>query len=320
MIAISDRDINALLSPADLIADVETVARLCEEGGAKPPQRLHLEWSGNTLLTMPAVGAGAVGTKLVSVVPDNAVRGLPTTSGLMVLNDVHTGLPLAILNATALTAWRTGAVAALGVKYMTPAELDTVGIVGIGMQGTWQAIFAGTVRPIGKVFYISRSPRNADRFRTLVGERLPGVELVPCANVREVVAHSRLIIAATPSTEPVLPDEPALLKGKHFISVGSFRSSMQELPDSVYRLAGELAIDSESARHEVGDVAGPLERGILKDQNIFFIGQLITGRRTVDVHRTTAYKTVGMALYDLVAAQAAYRAAKRRGMGHELEI
>lgn len=148
----------------------------------------------------------------------------------------------------------------------------------------------------------------------------PGVKLTPVADARELLKSTSLIITATPSSEPVSPDEPQLLHGKHFIGIGSFRPDMQELPDSVYRLAGELAIDAESARHEVGHVIAPIERGVLKPSDVFFIGELVSGRRSVNVHHTTAYKPAGMALYDLVAAVVAYEAAKRLSKGHEFEI
>lgn len=322
MIALSDRDVSELLSPSELIAAIETVMRLHDDGRTVAPQRLHLEWNGNTLLTMPAAveGMGMLGTKLVSVVPGNRLRGLPATNGLMVLNDMQSGLPLAILNAATLTAMRTGAVGAVGTKYMTPTDLDSLGIIGTGVQGTWQAIYTCTVRPIRQVFYVCRSPSSAERFRAVVSRHSPGVELKQCVNAQELLAHTSLIITATPSPVPVLPNDPALLKDKHFTSIGSFRPTMQELPDSVYRLAGELAIDSESARHEVGDVIGPMERGALKPTAVYFIGQLVTGRRAVNVRQTTAYKSAGMALYDVAAAQLAYEAAKRLGIGYQVEI
>lgn len=320
MIALSDRDISELLSPSELIAAIETVMRLHDEGRTVAPQRLHLEWNNNTLLTMPAAVGDLLGTKLVSIVPGNPRRGLPVTNGLMVLNDVQSGLPLAILNAAALTARRTGAVGAVGAKYMTPSDLDSLGIIGAGVQGTWQAIYTCTVRPIRQVFFVCHSPSSEERFRTAVSRNTPGVRLTRCANAQELLARTSLVITATTSAAPVLPDDPALLNGKHFTSIGSFRPTMQEIPDSVYRLAGELAIDSESARHEVGDVIGPIKRGALKATEVFFIGQLVTGRRSMSVGRTSVYKSAGMALYDLAAAQLAYESAKRLGIGHVLEI
>lgn len=320
MIILSDRDVGELLSPRELIPAIEAAVRRYDDGDGVVPPRQHLDWNGNTLLTMPAATAEALGTKLVSVVPGNSARGLPVTNGLMILNDAQTGLPLAIMSAAALTARRTGAVGALGTKYMTPADLDTVGIIGVGAQGTWQAIFTCCVRPIREVLYFARSPDGAQSFLTALSQHAPGVRVTRCTDAGDLLARTNLIITATRSAEPVLPDDPALLQGKHFISVGSFRPSMQELPDSVYGLSGNVVVDSDAARHEVGDVIGPVERGVLKAADVFSIGQLLTGRRSVDVRATTAYKSVGMALYDVVAAHVAYNAAGLRGIGREIEL
>ena len=104
------------------------------------------------------------------------------------------------------------------------------------------------------------------------------MRLTPCRDARALLARTTLVIAATTAATPVLPEEPELLAGKHFISIGSFKPAMQELPDAVYKLAGELAIDSEAARQEVGDVLRPLAKGILTPASVFWIGDLISGR------------------------------------------
>ena len=121
-------------------------------------------------------------------------------------------------------------------------------------------------------------------------------------------------------SEPVLPDESKLRVNKHFIGVGSYKPTMQELPDSVYRLAGVLAIDSEHAGQEVGDVINPLRKGIIRETDVFSIAECVTGKRTLDSVRTTAYKSVGSAIFDLFVAQALYRAAKSQGLGCEIAL
>jgi ornithine cyclodeaminase len=95
---------------------------------------------------------------------------------------------------------------------------------------------------------------------------------------------------------------------------------MQELPDSVYRLAGQLAVDSEHALHEVGDVINPVQAGLLRKADVFSIGECVMGTRVVDASRTTAYKTVGAAMYDLFVAEVFYHAAKARGVGLEVVL
>ena len=320
MLVLTDEEQSRLLAPAEILAAVAAAALALDQGTATVPPRLHVEHCGNTLLAMPAASASAFGTKLVSVFPGNAGRGLPVITGLMVLNDAATGQPLALLNAAGLTARRTGAVGALGIKHRTPADLDSVGIVGAGVQGAWQAIFACAVRPIREIFVVTRSPERLAEFRSTVLRGAPGVKITVCRGARELLERTHLVIAATTSATPVLPDEPALLEGKHFISVGSFRPAMQELPDAVYRLAGELAIDSDFARPEVGDIVNPRARGLLRAENIYPIAAAISGRRSVTPGRTTAYKTAGMALFDLFVAEALYAAARTAGIGREIEI
>lgn len=320
MLVLGAANLLNLVSPRNLIELLEDALREHAAGRTRIPPRQHVDWDGNTLLTMPAISADAVGIKLVCVVPANRTRGIPVTSGIMVLNDAETGLPLAMLNAATLTALRTGAVGALTVKYSTPHSIESLGIIGCGVQGAWQAVFVHAVRPIREIYCVRRSERSFEQFCSTVRSQIPDARITVCDNARELLARTDLIIAATTSSEPVLPDEPTLLAGKHFVSVGSFRRDMQELPDSVYRLAGAVVIDSEAARHEVGDLLRCVDSGAVPASNVIFIGQLVTGHRTIDTSRTTACKTVGMALYDLYAAHAMYSSAKRAGIGREIDL
>ena len=140
MLLLSNDDILAISVPLELVTAVETALAAWEAGDAVVPARSHVQWNGNTLLLMPSAARGVSGTKLVSVVPGNTARALPVTNGLMILNEGDTGLPLAVMNAAALTAVRTGAVGAVGLRYMTPEDVSTIGVIGCGVQGAWQAI------------------------------------------------------------------------------------------------------------------------------------------------------------------------------------
>jgi ornithine cyclodeaminase/alanine dehydrogenase-like protein (mu-crystallin family) len=320
MLVLTHDDLIGLLSPLQIVTIVEAALRANEANLVVMPRRSHADWGANTLLTMPVVGEHAFGVKIVSVIPGNAMRGLPVTDGVMIISDPETGTPLALLNAAALTAQRTGAVGALGVKYLTPSTTASIGIIGCGVQGAWQVIFACAVRPIKEVFALGRSVASFEKFVATVARHVPGVRLVPCQNVCEVLERTSVVITATTSADPVLPDDAQLLQNKHFISVGSYKPSMQELPDCVCRLAGLLAIDSELARHEAGDVINPLRQGVLADNEVFSIAECVTGQRTVDTARTTAYKSVGAALFDLYVAEALYRTAKSRGRGYTVKL
>ena len=170
---------------------------------------------------MPSFSASAMGIKLVSVVPGNAARRLPVTNGLMVLNDRATGLPVALLNAAALTARRTGAVGAVAAKLLSAPGTASLGLVGCGVQGAWQAISVSAVRPIREISFTGGSPESRARFTATVHAHAAHVALTACADARELLGRTDLVIAATTSASPVLPDEPALLRGKQFFSGGS---------------------------------------------------------------------------------------------------
>jgi ornithine cyclodeaminase len=320
MLILNHRDLLDLLPPLGIIEGVERGVRALQAGAVAVPERDHLHWQGATLLTMPSGNDAFLGVKSVAVVPSNAQRGLPVTGGGMLLMRADTCEPIALLNAAALTCQRTGAVGALGVKYMTPADTDSAGIVGVGVQGLWQAIFACAVRPIRTIFYVARNDDAAAHFESELTSRFAAVKCVRCVDARELVARTRLIITATTAASPVLPDDAELLQGRHFIGVGSYRPDQQELPTAVCRVAGHLAIDSPSALQETGDVLRPLESGVLQQADVFHIAELVTGQRTIDVNRTTAFKSVGSALYDLYAAAAFYEHAVANGVGAHVDF
>jgi ornithine cyclodeaminase len=317
---LTGEQLTTLLPASALIAAVEQSLRALIAQQVSVPARQHVQWQGGTLLVMPAVGAERIGVKLVSVVPGNAGKGVPVTSGLMVLLDAQTGQPTALLDAAMLTARRTGAVGALSLQWMTPPTLDSIGIIGTGVQGAWQAISACAVRPIKAIYYLARSAGREEQFVRTVQNHVERVRLVACPNARALLQATSTVIAATTSIEPVLPDDPQLLEGKHFASVGSFTPTMQELPLSVYRLAGQLVIDSEAARHEAGDVINPVKAGTLEASDVFHLSELVSGTRAVDVSHTTVFKSVGLALYDLFVAQALLEAATRLNVGQVVEF
>jgi ornithine cyclodeaminase/alanine dehydrogenase-like protein (mu-crystallin family) len=320
MLILNDAEIKSLLTAQQLLEAVETAIIASEKKESLVPKRMHIDHGADTLLCMPSFSKDFFGVKLVSVVPGNSSRKLPVTNGVMLLNDATTGLPLALMNASTLTALRTGAVGATGLKYITPEGLTSIGLIGCGIQGIHQALFACSVRPIRVIYCLNRTPETVDRLQQFIALHHPEVKVVPCADVAELLSKTYTIITATTSSTPVLPNDATLLKGKHFISVGSYKASMQELPDAVYQLADELILDSEFGRHETGDSIHCVEKGFIKPENVFAIGKLITGERKINSNATTVCKTSGMALFDLFVAERMYQVAKQNNKGTSLQL
>ena len=320
MLILTNAQIANLLSLEEITAAVEAAMISYENHTSSVPRRMHLDHGENTLLCMPSFGGGYFATKLVSVVPGNKSKALPVTNGALLLNDAETGLPLALMNAAKLTALRTGALGAVGIRYMTPPHIDSIGLIGTGVQGLHQAIFACSVRPIKIIYNLYRHEEGFQKLRGFVQQYYQEVQVVASQTVEELLEKTEVLIAATTSASPVLPNDAAMLQGKHFISIGSYKPSMQELPAAVYQLAGHLALDSEFARHETGDSINAVESGWVAPEQVFTIGKLITGERKVDVTKTTAYKSAGMALYDLYTAQALYLKALENKIGTMVDL
>ncbi len=301
--------------------EVERILVSHERGEYYMPPRVHLDHGANTLLLMPCFGADAFGTKLVTVFPQNAERDMPVVDGVMVLNDKDTGSPLALLNGQVLTGLRTGAVGGVSIRHLAPRGARTAGIVGAGVQGRYQALFAQAAMELSDLYVYDISPERVSRFCSDIAEELPRVRVHPVDEVEDLVRESQVVITATTSDEPVLSGEPASFRGKHFVAVGSFKPTMRELPEAVFREVGGLFIDTEHALEESGDVGDPLAQGWVSGDSIRTLGNLLDAGGGASLRdETTVFKTVGMAAFDLGVSRLIYEAACGRGVGQRVQL
>ena len=306
MLNLSAETIENCLTPIEIIEAVRAGIIKCEKGIYDVPTRMHLEGEGIINLVMPATGKDYFCTKLVSVVPSNPQRNLPMILGTVVLSKMETGETVALMDAPMITALRTAAVGALGLEVISPKETDKIGMIGLGLQGIWQTIFACAVRNVKQVYCYTRTKARFAIYKKQVLEKCPHVEIIWCENNEEVVQKSQVIYACTTSPKPIFSEDKALIQNKRFISVGSFQKETQELPNSVYEKADVLIIDSEAAKEEVGDVINALDNGFFTDDQVFTIGKIFTGERIIEPGQTMVYKSVGMAAFDLALASAVY--------------
>ena len=320
MIILNSETISNLINFNQIIDAVEQAMIAYEKKEVIAPLRMHLDKGRDTLLSMPAWGDRYFCIKLVSAFPGNRDKDLPVTIGAVLLSDGETGAPLALMNAAKLTALRTGALGAMGVKFLTADTISSIGLIGCGVQGIHQAAFACSVRKISTVYYLHRSERGTELLTSFMRTWFPEVSLLACHSPEELLSKTNVVISATPSSEPVLPNDESLLKGKCYISIGSYKPSMQEFPDAVYKLAGKLFMDSEFARVEAGDCINPVKKNILKETDLYTLGKVITKEQTVNVQDTRVYKSTGMAVYDLFAAQAIYKQALKSNAGTQVDF
>ena len=288
------------------------------------PDRVHVKDNENTLLLMPCFSGKYFATKLVSVFPGAARKGLPAVNGVMALNDNETGQPLAVMDGAALTAERTGAVGGMGVSLLTPAGVRSAGIFGAGVQGYSQVRYLLLNRDIKEVSIMDLSNDAVDKMIRTLSQEFPDVSFGPAKTPEALVNDAQVIIAATTTKTPLFENDAALVKDKTFISIGSFLPEMKEFPDAVIQQADQVFVDTPFAAKESGDICQPLAQGKIRDEDVLPFAPLVRNPIALEDEtgrpKTLFFKTVGMALFDLTVASALYEAALEQNLGTELSF
>ncbi|SHH09040.1 ornithine cyclodeaminase [Anaerosphaera aminiphila DSM 21120] len=322
MLVLSSRDIESVISYEEMIEAIERAYVIYEEGKYYMPDRFHVDYKNKTLLYMPCFLDDVFGTKILTVFPENVEKKIPSLDGLMLLNDFETGKPTCLMDGKILTALRTGAVGGVGIKYTTPEDVKTVGLIGAGVQGFYQVLYACKVRNFKKVYIFDEYVKDLTDFVDRLRKVIPtDVEIIICKSSEDLVRRSDVVITATTATEPTMPNSTELLRGKHFIGIGSYKPTMREYPDALSSLVEDVYIDADIALEETGDLIQPIAAGLLKNSQVKRISKLIaSGGEIKDLeHKTTFFKTVGIAIFDIVAANAIYKKAVEAEVGYLLD-
>ena len=129
-----------------------------------------------------------------------------------------------------------------------------------------------------------------------------------------------MVITATTSLHPVFPSERELLRGKTIVGIGSFKPTMREIPEALFHVVDRVYVDSRQAVEESGDLIYALKAGLIDEGKIFTLGRLINQSIQPSGKGTAFFKSVGMALFDLLVGEKIYELAKRQGAGTEIDI
>jgi alanine dehydrogenase len=268
--------------------------------------------------TMPAfVRGAALGAKLVTVFGANTARGLHTHLASIVLLDPETGALRALLDGRYITEARTGAVSAVSSKLLARPTSASLAIIGSGVQARSHLDALSRVHRFRQVGVWSPNRERREQFVTEVrDDRVRAVD-----HAGEAVVGADVIVLVTASPTPVV--ESGWVKpGAHIISVGACRPNQREM-DPALTARARLFVDSRAAALvESGDVVMGIREGRFgPDHIVAEIGELVNGtpgRR--DSGEITIFKSLGMAVEDVTAADLAYRRAVERGIGQELSF
>jgi len=245
---------------------------------------------GGFFAVMPAYASGALGAKLVTFYPDN--RGVPTHHALVLLFRPDTGQPLATMDGSLITEMRTAAVSAVATGLLARPEAAVLAILGSGVQARSHLEALCLVRSFREVRVWS--PRHAAAFAERFGVRA-------AASAEAAVRGADVIVVATTSRTPVLLGE-WLSPGAHVNAVGAVRPDWRELDDAVLARARLYVESREAATQEAGDV-------IAAGEPFAEIGEVVAGTRPGRQAATevTLFKSVGVAVADVVSADLVYR-------------
>lgn len=322
MLLLNKSDIEKSVNLDEMMDQIEEAYRIFASGAYYMPPRPTVEYDNKTLIYMPCYTKKSLGTKMLTIFPENAKAGLPSIDGLVLMNDPKTGKPLAILDGQTVTAYRTGAVGGVAIRHLSRKDCHTVGIVGAGVQGFHLALYACAAREIHTVYVFNHSNRNLTDYLARLEKAIdnPAVRVVQCNTVEELVENSEIICTATPAEKAVLPNEKALLEGKCIIAIGSYTPAMREIPDAVFELVDAVYVELEYACEESGDLSQPLAEGILTKDRVRYMHELMESDQDVDLQKTTYFKSVGMGLFDVCVAQKLMEDAKQKGIGQQVDF
>ena len=324
---LSLEDVKKLLTMQDALNYVEEAYKQLTLGNAIVPQRIAItDPAPGLTLIMPGIIGGemnALATKIVSVYKENPEKyNMPTVLAKIMIQDINTGDIVGIMDGSLITAMRTGAATGVSVKHLARKDCNVLGIYSAGVQAKKQVggVYWGLNQKLEKCVVYDLNRNAANEFKTEIENEL-GIE-VEIAERGDDLLDTDIIVAATTSTTPLFSGEK-IAEGTHISSIGAHAPAARELDSTTIKRASLLAAGlKEACLAEAGDYIIPINEGIIKEDDIVSIGDIITGRkqgRTSDSD-ITVFKSVGISAQDVAVAKLVYDRALKENIGQDIKF
>ncbi|WP_346356042.1 ornithine cyclodeaminase family protein [Azotosporobacter soli] len=324
MLFLREADIRRVFSMNDAIAAYKKAFQIFSRGGSDVPLRTNIaapKYEGQ-MLFMPGYveELDCAGVKIVSVFPQNSRQGKAVVPATMLLLDATSGEVNCILDGTYVTRLRTGAATGAATAALARADASIGALLGTGGQAQAQLEAMLAVRELTEVRLCGRDYQKTVAFAERMREclHLKRVTLRAVATAEEAVTGADVVTAVTTATKPVF-DGRWLKPGAHVNAIGSYMPTMQEIDALTLQRSGKIFCESkQAALAEAGDFIVPLRAGLISAESIsgdignLFLGRQ-AGRETAD--EITMFKSVGMAVVDIVTAQEIYLRASEAEIG-----
>jgi alanine dehydrogenase len=325
MLLLSESEVHSLIDIDELITALEQAHIQYSTGKAVMPVRLvvplpHIQ---GRITSMPGYlnQDQALGMKVVTYFQNNDKQGLPAILATIMLFSAETGKMIAAMDGTYVTTIRTACASALATRVLAHTETPMVGIIGAGVQARAHIRALSRVRQLSKIKIYSPSGTSGQKLKADL-EKEGRMNIDVMANAEQTVRDSDLVITVSTAKEPVLKKE-WLKPGVHINAVGSHRPDLREIDGPTLSLA-KVVVDSRTAiMAECGDILLAIKENSFSEQAIHAeIGEILAGTkgRRSRAAEITLYKSVGIAIQDVAAAQLVYRKALERQVGTNVEI
>lgn len=324
MLFLTQKEVQKILPLKEIKEVILAVERAFKDyalGNVQMPPKMYLEFKEfeGDLRIMPSFSKtlSMAGTKLVNVHPKNPKEGLPTVMAVIILHEPKTGIPLALMDGTWITALRTGAASAVATKYLAKKNAKTLGVVGAGFQAITQIAAISKIKRLKEVLVYDIKEENIKKLaKVLAKEKIK----IKRGELKEV-CQKDILVTATPAREPVVKAE-WILPGTHINAIGADAQGKEELDPEILKKA-KIVVDCwEQASHS-GEINVPLAKGIIKKENIFGeLGEIVAGRKIgrEKEEEITIFDSTGLAIQDLYSASLVYKIAKRKKIGKGIKI
>lgn len=326
VLVINGEEIRQLL-PMDRCIEVmeETLAELARGAAVNPLRSMVRVASDRGVLAMMPGGigtsqqpgaSGVFGAKVLSVFPGNRASGFESHQGMVVLFESEHGRPVALLDASEITAIRTAAVSGVATRALALRDATELAIIGSGTQARTHLEAMRAVRGITRVRAWSPTRERLEAFAAEARERT-GLAVEAAESARAAVDGAQIVCTVSAATEPVLAGA-WLAPGSHVNAVGSAFPTAREVDTELVRRAHVFVDRRESAMHEAGDLILAIRDGSVDDADVGTeLGEVLIGaaegRRAPD--EITLFESLGLAVEDLAAAASVVAAARERGVG-----
>jgi alanine dehydrogenase len=324
ILVLSASDVKKLLTMRDIIGAVEEAFRAYGKGRSKLAPVINTiidKYNGEHEIKSGYVEDYCVGAKIVTYYKDNRSRhGLPNLWGVIVLNDLTDGRPLAVIDGTYITASRTGAAGAVAAKYLARKDSEKVGVIGAGTQGRYQVSALSEILKIATVKVYDNVPEIAEDYVREMSSQF-NFRIEHAQTAEQAVQSADVIITATPATRPIILND-WIKEGVHINAIGADAPGKQELDEAIVPRA-KVVVDNIAQCIERGEIQTAIRRGLLKKEGVYSeLSDIVLARKPgrTNPKEITLFDATGMAVQDITTAYTVLQLAKKTGLGAKISI